>query len=1088
MDNMIARRRRSSATRRKESWQLWEWEKVRDAQEREAERNERSQKLVRLMNWCKTVTLLAPAQFSPRAGQQALSRKDFAFHTELDDREASSCLKTLAYRTLLQLLMPDIRSIVGNLISSARAQLEVLNPAVSDGDDVGNEQWQNEQENIPRSDASDDRLANTPTTQLGPSEPGGWEAGTTTQNDSAGRNDEITIIPLQTLDVRVAQFIREFAVRLEDLRARVDVTFLSVRIEHQVGSWRNEEVTSLLHRLNGHKRDLEKLDGELRAASLAEGNEHEGLQMIMAGSHETLRVLCDQMMDIKRHLPSDANGFISSDPRIIVAIDRFYNRMYGRSEDWEVFNVWSLDMFQRESAKIVYELDQVDPDASGGSCSTELAKLLTILSKLDHLKETGSKLAKANLNSIPAMQTVVDILGSVEACFRTAAAMTGVRYEDVLRAMFRDIDQKVELESWPHLSYSDRLAQPTEHYDGYIRAFLWDLIQRHGVRSVEYLAEREKLLVCASFSRQQLRVMLGFMHRRGFLNDRQEGIYQLGVVTRNEAINNGGFVATAEVLDPAIRPRPPDNPMRTTIWLYDTNVEGRAQIAVAKRNEGTGKLRRTQNMVIATWQGFARQLRDQGRSKGRHKVKTWGSKVPSSQDNAEAAETDDEEEEEYFEITEVAKDKHQKNDDVRRRAPRSEVAEDVPDDVDTIIKGKNGKPIEPRKDERPPSDIKTWRIEGDERLIRELEECTASGYLMGRTIPDGHDDHLLCGLEATLEALKFCLIEETRKLLTFAELLDTMFTNYNEKGTLLMGTTRQPKAAYAECVRAFIETLGLDCEPEYFYAMNNLSSLRLQCVLDFILMGDDQGPSGMYNTEIDVIPQIAIITPIEDQAESAMLVETYRLQSSYFQPSVPTMNIWLYMDLSTHEQHQDDAPVYHYRELKWQHSIMDIDETKPQVQRRKRNQKIGYGNGGAEEAKVEDTDQHLQDDPEPDSSSSNRASRRDESARHGSNPSAKARISLQGRAKPPQQRKLTGKGRARTVGSAQAPGRDEHTRTGDARSDAQKGNREARAGERVRRNREKRGKGSNPITREMPNIMSASEARAAFDKLEKKAV
>lgn len=58
MDNMIARHRRSSATRRKESWQLWDWEKVRDAQEREAERRERNQKLVRLMSWCKTVTIL----------------------------------------------------------------------------------------------------------------------------------------------------------------------------------------------------------------------------------------------------------------------------------------------------------------------------------------------------------------------------------------------------------------------------------------------------------------------------------------------------------------------------------------------------------------------------------------------------------------------------------------------------------------------------------------------------------------------------------------------------------------------------------------------------------------------------------------------------------------------------------------------------------------------------------------------------------------------------------------------------------------------------------------------------------------------
>ncbi|KXT07472.1 hypothetical protein AC578_522 [Pseudocercospora eumusae] len=1010
---------------------------------------------------------------------------------------------------------PDIRFIVGELISSARAQLQLLDPAVGGGDDVDNEQWRNDQENIRTSDATDDRLPSSPTTQLGPSESGGLETRSPTQSDTTGRSSEITAVPLQILDVHVPQFIWEFALRLEDLRARIDLTFIPLRarlVEYHVPSLGDEEVTSLLHRLNGHRRDVEKLDGELRAASLVEGNEHEGLQMIRARSRETLRVLCDQMIDLKRHLSSDANGFIMSDPRIIVAVNRFHNRMNERSEDWEVVNIWSLDVFERESANIVHELDRVDPDACGGACSAELAKLLTILSKLEYLKETGSALIKANRNSIQAMQTIVDVLGSIEVCSRTAAAIyteviarsqhgwriggsreaieslqfwignsvyphcdgsyseavdfafsgpqalltslhalqvcrAGVRHEDVLRAMFTNIDQKIELESWPHLSHSDRLAEPTEHYDGYIRAFLWDIVQRHGVRSAEYRVEREKLLVCNSFDRQQLRVMLGFMDRRGFLNDRQGDIYLLGVVTRSEVINNGGLVATAEVLDPAIKPLPPANPTRTTIWLYDTNAEGRAQTAVAKRNEETGKLHRTQNIVIATWQGFTRQLRNQGRSKGRHKVKTWGLKVPSSQDDAEVPETDDEEEEERFEITEVPKEKHQRNNHVRHQAARSEAAENVPDDSDAIIKGKNGKPIEPRKDERPPSDAGSWRIEGDESLIRELEECTASGYLMGRTFPD---DHLLCSLEAMLEALKFSLIEETPKLLTFAKLLGKMFANCSQKGKVPMGTIGQPRPAYAACVRSFIDTLGLECEPEDFYAMNNFSPLQLQCVLDFMLMGEDGAPSGMYNTEIDVIPQIAIITPIQEQAGSEMLVQTYRLQSSYFQPGAPTMNIWLFMDLSTHDQHQGASPVYHYRALKWQYSIMDIDETKPQVhewglkteraqsqayrletalpsgyshlyhtkiapQRRKRNQKFWNSTGQAEESGGEETGQDFRGDSEPHSSSAHRASRRGESSRqHGSTSSTNAGTSSKGSPGSSKHPKLKGKGRART--------------------------------------------------------------------------
>ncbi|KAF7196472.1 hypothetical protein HII31_02200 [Pseudocercospora fuligena] len=1045
---------------------------------------------------------------------------------------------------------PNIRSIVGELILSARTQLHLLDPAVSDGDNIGNEQWQDDQENIRGSDASDDRLLDSPTTQLGPSESGGLETRRPTQSDEAfGRSDEITTVPLQILGVHVPHFIREFALRLEDLRARINLTFLPLRarlVHDQDPSLGEEEITSLLHRLNGHRRDVEKLDGELRAASLVEGNYHEELQMIIARSSETLRMLCDQMVDLKHHLPSDANGFITSDPRIIVVINRFYNRMNERSEDWEVAEFWDLDVFGSESAKIVHELDQVNPDVLGEACSEELAKLLTILSKLEYLKETGSTLMKANRDSIQGLQTIVDILGSIEACSRTAAAIymeiatrsrngwhirgslevieslqfwidnsvyphsdgsysgsgdfafsgphalltslhalqvcrSGVRYEDVLRAMFRDIVQKIELESWPHLSYQERLAEPTEHYDGYIRACLWDTIQRHGLRSAEYLAEREKLLVCNSFDRQQLRVMLGFMDRRGFLNDRQDCIYQLGVVTRSEVITDGGFVATAEVLDPATKPRPPAEPTRTTIWLYDTNAEGRAQIAVANRNEETGKLHRTQNIVIATWQGFARQLGDQGRSKGRHKVKIWGLKVPSSRDDAEVPETDDEEEEEHFEIIEVPKEKHQRTNNVRRQAPRSEAARDVPDEPDTMVKRRNGKPIEPRKDERPPSDSESWRIQGDESLIRELEECTASGYLMARNLTD---EHLLCGPEAVMESLKFCLIEETSKRLTFHKLLGRMFANYSEKGKHSEESIGQPTPAYAECVRVFIETVALGFEPEHFYAMKNFSPLQLQCILDFMFGGDDGGPSGMYSREIDVIPQIAIITPIQEQADSDKLVKTYRKQSSYFQPGAPTMNIWLFMDLSTHEQHQE--LVYHYRELISRYSIMDIKETKPQVQewglktetaqsqayrlevalfggyshvyhtklapeRRKKNQKLWNRIGGAEESAVhdidqepqedpepptgeaeesdvEDTDQEPQEDPEPSASSANRASRRGDNSRHENRPSASAGSSSRGRAKATNQAKLKGKGRARTVDNAQRPRRGKHSR------------------------------------------------------------
>ncbi|EME88169.1 uncharacterized protein MYCFIDRAFT_192407 [Pseudocercospora fijiensis CIRAD86] len=894
---------------------------------------------------------------------------------------------------------PNIRSIVGELISSARAQLELLGPAVSNGDDDGNEQWQHNPRNIRESNVSNDRLPKSPKTQPGTSTSGRLEARTPTKSETwaimevDGKSDEITTVPSPVFDVHVPHFVRELAFRLEDLCARIDVTLLPLRarqVELQVPFWRDDEVTSLLHRLNGHRQDVEKLDAELRAALLVE-EEHEGLQMIIAKSHETLHVLCDQMVDLKRHLPRDVSGFITSDPRIIVLVDRFYNRMHGRSENWEVVNIWSLDIFKEESAKIVKELERVDP---GGACSDAMAKLLTTLSKLEYLKETGSTLAKTNRSSIQAMQTIVDILGSVEVCSRTAVALymelaarsqhgwriggppeviqslqfwidnsvypysdgshvglgdfafsgpqalltslhalqvcrTGVRYEDVLRAMFRDIDQKTELEGWPYLSPSDCLADPTEHYESYIKAFLWDIVQRDGVRSAEYVAEREKLLVCNSFGRQQLRVMLGFMESRGFLNDRQDGIHQLGVVTKSEVITDGGFVATAEILDPAIKPRPPATPDRTTIWLYNTNAEGRAQVAVVERNEKTGRLHRTQDLVLVTWQGFARQLRNQGRSRGRHTVKTWGLKVPSSQDDAEVPETDDEEEKEYFEIIEVPKEKHHKKDNVRRHVPQGDSADDVSGESDTIIKGKNGKPIEPRRDERPPSDHESWRIAGDESLIRSLEERTASGYLMGRTFPD---EELLCGPEAMLEALKFCLVEETPKLLEFHKLLSKMFVNYSEKGEIPMGTTGQPTEAYAECVRTFIETLHLDSEPEDFYAISNFSPLQLQCVLDFMMMGDDGAPSGMYTTQIDVVPQIAIITPIEGEIESEMLVEAYRLQSSYFVPGAPTMNIWLYMDRSTHEQREGSRPIYHYRELKWQYSIMDIEESKPQVE------------------------------------------------------------------------------------------------------------------------------------------------------------